>query len=123
LLEYYYNSVNGRDYRQAYNYWENPDTTYAQFAQGYTDTAWVTLSTGTVTEDAGAGSTYGEVPVVLQAKHTDGTYLTFYGCYIVRGSNIEPGRPLAISNATIKQADAGATVPTLLTKATSICGS
>jgi hypothetical protein len=123
LLEYYYNSVNGQDYRQAYNYWENPDTSYAQFVQGYADTAWVTLNTGTVIEDAGAGSIYGEVPVVLQAKHTDGTYLTFYGCYIVHGSNIEPGRPLDISNATIKQDSSGAAVPTLLAKAASICGS
>jgi hypothetical protein len=124
LIQHYYNAINRQDYRQAYNYWEQPSTSlapYDQFVQGYADTTSVALSTGTVSEDAGAGNIYASVPVVLQATHTNGSHQTFYGCYIVHRVNIEPDQPWGIRSATIQIDSSGADVQTLLNMATSLC--
>ena len=63
-----FNAVNRHEYLRAYSYWEPTAQglpTYDQFAQGYMDTQAVTLTVGTVSEDAGAGQRYWTVPVTL----------------------------------------------------------
>jgi hypothetical protein len=93
-LKSYYNAVNRKEYDRAYSYFEgapNPDPSvappYQQFVSGYADTASVALAVGTETVDAGAGNLYSNVPVVLIAKHTDGSTVTFSGCYILHRLN------------------------------------
>jgi hypothetical protein len=68
-----------------------------------------------------AGSTYADVPVVLVARHTDGTLHTFYGCYVARRLNagISPSDSLATlwrlyNRATIKVAPRGTSPAALL---------
>lgn len=92
---------------------------YAQFAQGYADTASVTLMTGTVTSEGAAGSTFATVPVVITATHTDGSVPTFYGCYTLRHTNpgIDPNPASTLWRiyvASLKPAPANTPASTLL---------
>jgi hypothetical protein len=89
LLQSFYNAINRKEYQRAYGYFEAGSNVqpYAQFAQGYADTASVMFMSGAVTTEGAVGSTYASVPVVITATHTDGSVHTFYGCYTLRRTN------------------------------------
>lgn len=91
VLRSYYNAVNRHEYVRAYSYWEHAGTSatseppaYKDFAQGYASTTSVQLTTGTVSSQGAAGTIYYQVPVTVQAKHSDGSSQTFVGCYTLR---------------------------------------
>jgi hypothetical protein len=94
LLASYYNAINRREYARAWSYWQNPpNSSYADFIQGFADTAsvFLTLRPPILFEGA-AGSTYTSIPVLLNAVHLDGSQHNFVGCFVTRRSNIEePG--------------------------------
>ncbi|HEX2914785.1 MAG TPA: hypothetical protein VH186_28595 [Chloroflexia bacterium] len=124
VLHLFYQSINNKTFEQAYNYWDNPTQSlpaYQQWVQGYSDTASVALTTGSYQIGVGAGNAYANVPVVLVATHTNGSQQTFYGCYTTHKVNIEPDQPWFISSASIQQATAGASTPTLLQTASKTC--
>lgn len=90
LISSYYNAVNRREYARAYGYWENPPNgaTFARFVRGYADTTRVRLWLRPPARIEGAaGSQYARVPVVVVAKHADGSKHTFVGCYVTRRTN------------------------------------
>jgi hypothetical protein len=93
LVKSFYNAVNRKEYRRAYDYMqlgtEMPE--YDAFAAGYADTRAVSLITGEPGMDAAAGSVYSPVPVVLVAVHNDGSLHKFWGCYVARKPNIGQG--------------------------------
>jgi hypothetical protein len=93
LLTSFYSAILSRDYRLAYGLWEKPprDQTLQQFADGYANTADITvyLSLATTTSGA-AGSTYLDLPVVLFSTQIDGTRQRFGGCLLARLSNFNP---------------------------------
>lgn len=120
LLRSYVNALNRQEYLRAYSYWKSDATglpTFADFEKGYATTKSVALTLGAVTSDAGAGQRYYTVPVVLVAQMNNGTSQTFTGCYELHLSEptiqgTAPFQPLAIRSATVKQAAAGAGLPT-----------
>jgi hypothetical protein len=111
----YYDAVNRRQYSRAYSYWEPASAAsqlppYAQFVQGYADTASVDLATGDVTSGVGAGQLYYSVPVTLVATMDDGSIQTFVGCYTLHIPRPEfqavpPYISMGIRSATIEQVD------------------
>lgn len=122
----YYNGINRRAYQRAYSFWEQPGTSpsttppdFTSFVQGYANTAYVAVTLGSPTTDAGAGNVYGTVPIVIQATQTDGSVQVFVGCYVLHHTNpaIDP-RPDAalwkLRDARIAAAPPGATPATLL---------
>ncbi len=131
LVNSYYNAINRREYQRAYSYWEQPGrpgavpASYQEFAAGYRDTASVAITTGTVTSDAGAGSVYYGVPVVIAATQSDGSVQRFYGCYAVHRVNVPvgdsaPPYPLQLSTANVAQAAADADPGALLAQANAL---
>jgi hypothetical protein len=90
----FYNAVNRKEYERAYSYYQgapNPQTSlappYAQFVQGYANTASVTIAVGKVELGAAAGNIYASMPVVITATQKDGTKQLFAGCYVMHRVN------------------------------------
>lgn len=122
----FYNAINRKEYERAYGYFQgapNPDPSlvapYAQWVKGYADTASVTVAVGKAVEDAGAGNIYASFPVVLTAKHTDGSTQVFSGCYFMHrvntGISQNPNDELwSINAAKLAAAPAGSTIDQLL---------
>ncbi|MGH2458834.1 MAG: hypothetical protein ACRDIY_08200 [Chloroflexota bacterium] len=127
LLRSYDNAINRREYARAYSYWEPGAAAsqlppFGQFQQGYTKTASVTLITGPVTSDPGAGQLNYSVPIALVATTTDGATQTFVGCYQLHLAQpgvqaVSPFQPLGIRHASVQQVANGADTTTLLGQA------
>ena len=75
LLTSYFNAINHKEYRRAWEYWENPpNPSYEDFVQGYSETMSVFLAVSPPTFIEGAaGSQYVRVPSLMIATHTDGS--------------------------------------------------
>ncbi|MCL4505401.1 MAG: hypothetical protein M1434_12845 [Chloroflexi bacterium] len=103
------NAVNSRQYGRAYSYWEpgSKVAPFDEFQQGYADTVAVSVRTGSVDSNAGAGQVYFSVPAALVAKTNNGTVQTFVGCYNFHLASPDiqgiPFQPLSIISATIKK--------------------
>jgi hypothetical protein len=104
-----FNAVNRHEYLRAYSYWEPTAQglpAYDQFAQGYMDTQAVTLTVGTVSEDAGAGQRYWTVPVKLLSTTTANVTQTFVACYTLHlglpdAQAVPPYQPIGIRSAKV----------------------
>jgi hypothetical protein len=90
----FYNAINRKEYQRAYGYFDgapNPPASlaapYDQWVKGYADTTSVTVAYGKINTGAAAGSIYATMPVVLTAKHTDGSTHVYAGCYTMRRTN------------------------------------
>lgn len=90
----FYNAITRREYERAYRYFHgapNPNPAlvapYAQWVQGYADTASVSVAVGKVVQDAGAGNLYAAFPVVLFATQADDSLQIFTGCYTMHRVN------------------------------------
>lgn len=109
VLRSLFNAVNRKEYVRAYSYWEANAQglpPFNQFQSGYTNTAAVTLTFGTVTGNAGAGQFYYMVPVTLVATTTSNATQVFVGCYTVHLSSPDaqgtpPFRPMGIRSAKV----------------------
>ncbi|MBX3085832.1 MAG: hypothetical protein KF716_29610 [Anaerolineae bacterium] len=119
MLTTYYRLVNARDYNTAYTYWLHPlpgpkpngapatdyRQTLVQFATGYKDTTFVSLYMGEFNQTgASAGHSYldGLLPAVLVGQHTDGSVVTYYGCYVIGGQDGLPYGNLGIVSGAFK---------------------
>ncbi|MFN8473094.1 MAG: hypothetical protein U0822_12975 [Anaerolineae bacterium] len=120
-----FNAVNRREYARAYGYWQ-PNAPqlqpFDQFQQGYANTQSVQLTTGTPTQDVGAGQTYFRVPVTLVSQLTNGTTQTFVGCYQLHlgspsAQAVPPFQPIAIQKATIHQVANGTNTTGMMAQA------
>jgi hypothetical protein len=120
VLRSLYNAVNRQETLRAYSYWEPTASglpTYTVFAQGYANTQVVTLTVGTVNEDAGAGQRYWTVPVTLVSTSTSNVVTTFVACYTLHlglpdAQGVPPYQPIGIRSAKVNMvannADTGA---------------
>jgi len=117
LLASFYNAIDRQEYGRAYGYWEAPPSPYAQFAQGYANTASVQLIVQLPAFiDAGAGNLHAAIPTVLIATTRDGSQQTFVGCYTTHKVNIQPD-VWHLARATIAPAGADLAIPSALAQA------
>jgi|GEM_PF-579122 len=125
LLRSLFNAINSKQYDRAFSYWSSPAGSpggpppYAQFKQGYQDTASVQLKTGTVAPGAAAGNLYYSVPVTLIAKTTANATQTFVGCYVLHLAqpNIQgapPFQALGIQSGRVQQVPNNADTASLM---------
>jgi hypothetical protein len=91
LLASYFNAINRKEYRRAWEYWESPpNRSYEDFEKGYAETASVLLVVRPpVRVEGAAGSMYAGIPTLLVATHIDGSRHAFVGCYV--GRRVNPG--------------------------------
>jgi hypothetical protein len=123
FMQSFYNAINRKEYARAYSYFDTgaDKLPFAEFVQGYSDTASVSVFTGKINIGAAAGNRYASVPTALVATHTDGSVHTFYGCYILHSTNpgVDPNPDAAlwkIQKATIAEDRANTPMATLLAK-------
>jgi hypothetical protein len=117
VLASFYNAINRQEYQRAYGYWENPPSSYDQFAQGYTETASLQLIVQLPAFiDAGAGNLHAAIPTVLVATKRDGSQQTFVGCYTTHKVNIQPD-VWHLARATVAPAAVSLDIPSALAQA------
>jgi hypothetical protein len=122
LLASYFNAINRREYRRAWEYWENsPNPSFEDFMQGYAETVSVFLAVSPPTFIEGAaGSLYTSIPALMVATHTDGSRHAFVGCYVVRRANPGAGavdEEWSLYSATVHATPNNTTDATLLIQA------
>lgn len=124
VLRSLFNAINRKEFARAYSYWESGPAgsllpPFPEYRQGYANTVSVDLTTGSGSENAGAGQIYFNVPVTLQAKNADNSSQSFVGCYILHLARPEiqtapPFHPLAISGAAVRQVPSDADFAALI---------
>ena len=128
VLQSLYNAINRHEVVRAYSYWKSTAQNLPsldQFEQGYSTTQRVTLTTGPVMPDAGAGQFHYTVPVSLKAGLNDGTQQTFVGCYVLHISDpdiqaVPPFQPLGIESANVRQVANAADTTALMSQLCSL---
>lgn len=93
----YFFDIDSHNYMRAYNFWRTPPSTYSNFVAGYATTVQAVVQIGATNGiDAGAGQRYISFPVVIIASHTDGSRVSYTGCYSlhrVAPGPVPPGSP------------------------------
>ncbi len=120
-LSSYYNAVNGKDYRRAYGYWQNPADDFNKFVKGFENTEKVRLIVEPpASVEGAAGSQYVQIPAVLIAMQRGGEKEMLAGCYTMRKSNLRPQTEIRreaawhIYRADMKTVQNDADIPALL---------
>ena len=98
---------------------------YSQFVSGYDTTKFVDVYPGVYDQEgasAGHGYLDGEFPVLLVGEHSDGTFVSYVGCYVMGGMQ---GIDMGIVSGAFTKIGESTDVPSL--KATlpalkTICG-
>jgi hypothetical protein len=115
VIRGYYDSINARNYRKAFELWsgkgETSNKSFEEFRDGYQDTESVDVD---MTGDAGrlegaAGSQYITIAVRLKAQMRSGEIQKFTGKYTLRRSMVDGATPeqrlWRIFSAEIKRSD------------------
>lgn len=94
VINDYYAAINERDYRRAYEHWGQDGVasgkSFEEFAAGFSDTAKLTVTTGTAGRvDPAAGSRYITIPVVVTAVTRQGQEQRFEGTYDLRRTIVD----------------------------------
>lgn len=94
VVRRYYGAIDARQYGQAYQLWAGgggaSGQSAASFADGFGETAGVTVQTGTPGQVEGAaGSRYVRVPVAIRAVDVDGSEHTYEGSYTLRRAVVD----------------------------------
>ncbi len=95
IVHAYYDSINARDYRKAYELWagkgEASKQTFEEFRDGFANTASVEIDTSGEPGDleGAAGSQYVTIPLRIKAKTKDGKEQNFGGEYVLRRSMVD----------------------------------
>ncbi len=105
-LASYYNAINRREYERAYGYWASPPQPYATFASGFADTASAVAIVGpyALPNRPREGDPRTGVPVLLFARHTDGSEHLFYGCFFMQPAELAGPFRWQIYDATLRVA-------------------
>lgn len=95
IVHAYYDAINSRDYRKAYDLWsgrgEASKQTFEEFRDGFANTASVEVDTSGEPGDleGAAGSQYVTIPLRIKAKTKDGSEQNFGGEYVLRRSMVD----------------------------------
>lgn len=99
VIHEYYDAINARDYRKAYELWTGKGQasrqTFEEFRDGYLNTESVEIDTsGEPGElEGAAGSQYVKIPLRLKARTRDGKLQSFWGEYTLRRSMVDGATP------------------------------
>ena len=99
VVHEYYDAINARDYRKAYELWsgkgEASKQTFEEFRDGYVNTESVEIDTSGEPGDleGAAGSQYVKIPLRLKAHTKDGKVQNFWGEYTLRRSMVDGATP------------------------------
>jgi hypothetical protein len=116
VIEQYYDAINSRDYRRAYELWsgngESSKQTFEQFRRGFANTSSAEFdTTGPGRVEGAAGSEYATIPVRIRAITKPGDKQYFIGEYVLRRSMVEGAtaeqQAWRIYSANIKRDKAG----------------
>lgn len=98
VIEQYFNYINQKNYRAAYNLWTPPPSSYQSFANGFAHTQRDDIQTGSIAQQSDGTV---QVPIVITALTDKNTKNTFSGYYVVgqqpdgtwkiTGAKINPG--------------------------------
>lgn len=107
----YLNALNTKQYVRAYSYWQNPASAlgpYDSYANGFTNTASVNVTFGTMTSDAGAGQLHYKVPLAMIVVTPNNLTQTFVGCYTLHLAqpavqSVYPFEPMGIAAGKFRQ--------------------
>ena len=99
VVHEYYDAINARDYRRAYELWsgkgEASKQSFEEFRDGYANTESVEIDTsgepGSL--EGAAGSQYVKIPLRLKAHTKDGKVQNFWGEYTLRRSMVDGATP------------------------------
>ena len=115
VVRNYYNAVNARDYRTAYELWagkgEASGKAFGEFREGYLNTESVDLDISGEPGDVegAAGSQYIKIPVRVKARMKDGKVQNFRGEYTLRRSVVDGAaadqRSWRIYSAEVREID------------------
>ena len=117
VISSFYNAIARQELTRAWSYYKHDElsdaelkTQFDDFAQGYADTASVTVLTGEEVADGAAGSVYYKLPVAIDAVSASGTHTQFAGCYtlkLVQPANqiLPPFSPLHIEDGQLEPAE------------------
>ena len=115
-LASYFNTINAKDYRRAYRFWETPPSSFEQFERGFADTDRVRLLVEPLARIEGAaGSTYASIRTIIVSTTRSGNERVFAGCYVLRRSNVRDNR-WQIYRADVSQFPSGARVSRLVSQ-------
>ncbi len=94
MIHDYYSAINHDDFAHAWALWSDrghaSGQTPQQFADGYADTADVTVQTQAPEHmDAAAGSRYIEIPVTITASRRDGSEHQYAGTYTLHRTTVD----------------------------------
>jgi hypothetical protein len=94
VIRDYYASIDNNNYAHAWSLWSDgghaSGQTLQQFADGFANTAQVTLEAGAPGPmDAAAGSRFVQVPVTIEATARDGSVQHYVGTYVLRRSVVD----------------------------------
>lgn len=109
LVESLYNAIGRHEYLRAWSYHEEGAVAgFDAFAQGYAQTASVTVRAGDGTLEGAAGTLYALVPAVVEATDANGRVTVFEGCYETRqvqpaAQGQPPFQPIRITAARLTE--------------------
>lgn len=95
VVHEYYEAINARDFRKAYELWsgrgEASKQTFEEFRDGFANTEKVEVDTSGEPGDleGAAGSQYVKIPLRLKATTKDGRVQNFWGEYTLRRSMVD----------------------------------
>jgi len=95
VIRQYYEAINGRQYRQAFELWSDKGKaskqTFDDFRNGFaeTDEANAVIDEKHISVEGAAGSQYAKVPVTISARMSDGRQQNYRGKYVLRRSMVD----------------------------------
>jgi hypothetical protein len=95
VVHRYYDEINTRNFRKAYELWaghgEASGQSFEAFRDGFAETESVTIDTGGKPADleGAAGSQYATVPIRIMARTKEGAEQNFEGEYVLRRSMVD----------------------------------
>ena len=98
VIREYYRAIDGLDYAHAWSLWSDGGRSSGQspqqFADGFSNTAHVTVETGQPGDMEGAaGSRFIQVPVTIEALMRDGGTQRYTGTYTLRRAVVDGATP------------------------------
>ena len=86
LVASYFNALNRNEFARAWAYWNNriEGTNFEDFVEGFTSINDIGFKMGKPVSEGAAGSTFTQIPLVVEYRDEDDWRQTYRGCFLVR---------------------------------------